>query len=64
MHVPGLKNNLVLVAMLQDIGYDVVFSDRKAFLRHKAIGQAKNIGIHVKNIYKPDVDGYATLMEL
>jgi hypothetical protein len=27
MHVLGLKKNLVLVAMLQDRGYDVVFSD-------------------------------------
>ena len=32
MHVPGLKKNLVSVAMLEDIGYDVVFSDGKAFL--------------------------------
>ena len=36
MHVPGLKNNLVSVAMLEDLGYDVVFSEGKAFLRHKA----------------------------
>jgi hypothetical protein len=27
MHVPSLKKNLVSVAMLEDIGYDVVFSD-------------------------------------
>jgi hypothetical protein len=32
MHVPGLKKNLVLVAMFEDRGYDVVFSDGKAFL--------------------------------
>ena len=32
MHVPGLKKNLVSVAMLEDIGYDVVFRDGKAFL--------------------------------
>jgi hypothetical protein len=31
MHVPGLKKNLVSVAMLKDRGYDVVFSDGKAF---------------------------------
>jgi hypothetical protein len=31
MHVPGLKKNLVLVAMLEDRGYDVVFSGGKAF---------------------------------
>jgi hypothetical protein len=35
MHVPGLKKNLVLVAMLEDRGYDIIFSDGKAFLRHK-----------------------------
>ena len=45
MHVPGLKKNLVSVAMLEDRGYDVVFSDGKAFLRHKTIGQTKRIGI-------------------
>jgi hypothetical protein len=27
MHVPGLKKNLVSVAMLEDRGYDVVFND-------------------------------------
>ena len=31
MHVPGLKKKLVSVAMLEDRGYDVVFSDGKAF---------------------------------
>ena len=36
MHVPGLKNNLVSVAMLEDFGYDVVFNEGKVFLRHKA----------------------------
>ena len=29
MHVLGLKKNLVSVAMLEDIGYDVVFSEGK-----------------------------------
>ena len=42
--------------------YDVVFSEGKFFLRHKETGQAKKIEIRVKNIYKLDVDGYATLM--
>ena len=32
MHVPGLKKNLVLVTMLEDRGYDVVFSEGKFFL--------------------------------
>jgi hypothetical protein len=31
MHVPGLKKNLVSVAMLEDIGYDVVFSNGKSY---------------------------------
>ena len=62
MHVLGLKKNLVLVAMLEDRGYDVFFSEGKAFLRHKTIRQAKKIGIQVKNLYKIDVDGCTTLM--
>ena len=32
MHVPGLKMNLVSVAMLEDKGYDVAFSEGKDFL--------------------------------
>jgi hypothetical protein len=32
MHVPGLKKNLVSVAMLEDRGYDVVFSSGIACL--------------------------------
>ena len=32
MNVPGLKKNLVSVAMLEDRGYDFVLSDGKAFL--------------------------------
>ena len=32
VHVPGLKKNLVSVAMLEDKGYDVVFSEGKTFL--------------------------------
>jgi hypothetical protein len=48
MHVPGLKKNLVLVAMLEDRDYDVVFSGGKSFLRHKTTGQVKKIGIQVK----------------
>jgi len=33
-YVPSLKKNLVSVAMLEDKGYDVVFSKGKVFLRH------------------------------
>ena len=32
MHVLGLKKNLVSVVMLEDRGYDIVFSDEKYFL--------------------------------
>ena len=45
MLVLGLKNNLVSVAMLEDRGYDVVFSDGKAFLQLKTMGKTKKIGI-------------------
>jgi hypothetical protein len=43
--------------MLEDRGYDVVFSSGKAYLQHKAIGQVKKIGIRVKNLYMLEVDG-------
>jgi hypothetical protein len=32
LYVPGLKNNLLLVATLEDKGYWVIFKDRKALL--------------------------------
>ena len=60
MHVPGLKKNLISVAMLEDRGYDVVFSEGKVFLRYKAIGQVKKVGIRAKNIYRLEVDGIST----
>jgi hypothetical protein len=41
MYVPGLKKNLVSVSMLEDRGYDVIFSKGKAFLHHIASGQVK-----------------------
>ena len=62
MHVPSLNKNLVSVAMLEDRGYDVVFSDGKDFLQHKKMGQNKKIGIRVKNIYKLEVDGYTAMV--
>ena len=62
MHLSGLKKNLVSPAMLVDRGYDVVFSDGKAFVQHKTMGQAKRIGIRVKNIYNMEVDGCASMM--
>ena len=41
MHVPGLKKNLISVAMLEDKGYDVVFSEGKAFLHNKATSEPR-----------------------
>ena len=43
-YVPGLKKNLVSVAMLEDKGYDVVFSKGKVFLRHITMIVVKHIG--------------------
>jgi hypothetical protein len=62
MHVPGLKKNLVSIAMLEDISYDVVFSSGKTYLRHKAMGQVKKIGIQVKNLYMLEVDGCSAMI--
>ena len=45
MHVPGLTKKLVSIAMLEDRGYDVIFSKGKDFIRHIATGQVKKIGI-------------------
>jgi hypothetical protein len=47
--------------MLEDKGYDVVFSKGKVFLRHIGTGQTKRIGIRVKNLYKLEVDDCAAL---
>ena len=61
MHVPGLKKNLIFVAMLEEKGYDVVFSGGKAFLRSKATGETRRIGVRVKNLYQLQVDGCAAM---
>ena len=60
VHVPGLKKNLISVAMLEDKGYDVVFSEGKFFLRHKAMAQVKKVWIWDKNLYRLEVDGIST----
>eukprot|EP00253_Pinus_taeda_P025406 PITA_25406 len=60
-YVPRLKKNLVSVMMLEEKGYDVVFSKGKAFLRHIAMIHTRRIGIWVKNLYKLEVDDCATL---
>jgi hypothetical protein len=62
MHVPGLKKNLISVAVLEDKGYEIVFNNGKSFLQHKTMGQLKRIGIRVKNLYKMEVDGCTAMM--
>ena len=54
-YVLGLKKNLVSVAMLEDKGYDVVFSKGKVFLRHITTRQVKQIDSRVKNLYALEV---------
>ena len=61
MHVPGLKKNLISVAMLEDKGYDVIFSEGKAFLRSKTTGETRKIGVRVRNLYQLHVDGCTTM---
>eukprot|EP00253_Pinus_taeda_P032069 PITA_32069 len=61
MHVPGLKKNLIFVAMLEDKGYDVVFSKGKSFLRSKTNGETRKIGVRVRNLYQLHVDGCAAM---
>ena len=61
MHVPELKKNLISVAMLEDKGYDVVFSEGKAFLRSKTTGETRKIGVRTKNLYQLQVDGCAAM---
>jgi len=50
-YVPGLKRKLVSITMLEDGGYDVVFSKGKVFLRHIITRQVNQIGSPVKNLY-------------
>ena len=61
MYVPGLKKNLVSVVMLEDHGYDVIFSKGKAFISHISTTQVNLIRVQVKNLYKLDVEDCATL---
>ena len=55
---PGLKKNLVSVAILEDKGYDV---KGKAYLKHVASRAVKPIGVRVKNLYRLQVETCATL---
>eukprot|EP00253_Pinus_taeda_P009967 PITA_09967 len=57
----GLKKNLVSVAMLEDHGYDVIFSKGKAFICHIAKGQVKKNRVWVTNLYKLDVEDCTAL---
>ena len=43
-YVPRLKKNLISVMMLENKGYDVVFSKGKVFLKHITTRQVKQIG--------------------
>lgn len=56
MYFPSLEKNLASVSMLEDRGYDVIFSKEKAFLCHIASGKVKRIEFWVKNLYKLDVE--------
>ena len=55
-HVPGLRNNLVSIAVLEECGYEVMFRKGNFFLKHIATGQVKQIGRRVKNLYALEVD--------
>lgn len=52
MYVRRLKRNLVSISMVEDKGYDVVFSLGKVFLKHIGTGQTKKTGVQIKNLYK------------
>ena len=41
LYVPGLKNNLVSIELLEDYRYDVIFRKGNVFLRHIATRQVK-----------------------
>ena len=60
-HVLGLMKNLISVAMLEDKGYDVVFSEGKAFFRSKTTRETRKIGVRFKNLYQLQVDGCAAM---
>lgn len=45
MFVPGLKKNLIFVVVLEDHGYDVIFSKGKAFLIHISTMKVNHISV-------------------
>jgi len=56
MYVPRLRKNSIYVAILEDRGYDVVFSKGKSFQKYVATKKVKHVGVKVKNIYKLEVE--------
>ena len=56
-----LKKNLVSIDVLENKGYDVVFCRGKAYLKHVATGQIKQIRVRFKNNYKLDLDACVAL---
>lgn len=56
MFISDLKKNIISVGVLEGCGYDVIIRKGKEFLRHITTGKVKNIGVHVKNFYKLDVE--------
>eukprot|EP00253_Pinus_taeda_P016979 PITA_16979 len=61
MYVPKLKKNLVYFSILEDRGYDVIFSKGKTFIQHIVMGQVKKIVIQVKNLQTLEVEECAAL---
>jgi len=61
MFVLSLKKNLIFVTVLEDHGCEVIFIKGKAFLRHIAMGQVKQIRVCAKNLYKLDVEDCVAL---
>lgn len=61
MFILGLKKNIIFVAILEDHGYDVIFSKEKVVPRHIATEKVKQIEVRVKNLCKIDVEHCVTL---
>ena len=61
MFILELKNNLIFIEVLEDCGYDEISNKVKAFVRHIATRQVKQIRVHVKNLYKLDVEDCVAL---
>lgn len=59
--VPRLNNNPISIEFFKDLGYEMIFSKGKAFLRHITTRQVKQIKVRLKNLYKLDVEDYVAL---